>query len=101
MKILHLYILAALPAILGLFLWKGASFAAVKLNCVAHGKEMAGCSFMAVDVTGILSLAFFWGALLIIPSVFISVILLASVPELQRKAANPAFKRDAEKRGAP
>jgi hypothetical protein len=101
MKTLRLYILAALPAMICLLLWKGATFAAVELDCVVHGNELSVCRFMDIDVTGILGWLLFWGSILIIPATLISIILLAAVPELHRRAANPALKKDAEKRSAP
>lgn len=96
----HLYVLAALPATLCLLAWRGAVWAVEQLHCVVRGNELAGCMVLGVDVTGLLGIGLFWGSILVIPAVLLSVILLAAVPSVQQRATNSTIERDARKSGA-
>jgi hypothetical protein len=88
MLTVRLYVRAALPALLCLLAWQGSAWAVEHLNCVLPGKELSGCMVAGLDVTTLLGFALFWGGVLIIPAVLLSVIMLTAVPVVQRRAAN-------------
>ena len=100
MGAIRLYVLAALPAALCLLAWQGAAWTVEQLNCVVRGKELAGCTVYGLDLTGLLGIALFWGGILVIPAAFLSVILLAAVPSIRRRATNPTVETDARKNSA-
>lgn len=92
-----LYVLAALPATLCLFAWRGAAWAVAQLNFVVGGNEIAGCAVLGVVVTGLLGIGLVWGGVFIVPAALLSVILVAAVPSVQRRATNSTIERDARK----
>ena len=83
MKAVVRYLLAFAPAALCLFAWQGSGWMVARLGCTWQGKSLSACYAGNFEVTPWLGAGVFWGQMLFIPAIVLSVILLAAAAELQ------------------